>query len=276
MSIDRKIAVIGAGNLGGALLAGLLASKACESAALTAADVSAERLDQLRTLGVGRVTHDNRAAVEGADVVVLAVKPDQIGDVLDGVADALAPEQLLISMAAAVPIAKIESHLEGDQPILRAMPNLAMTVFASATALTANAAAGEDDWRVGEAIFASVGRVVRVAEKDMHVVTGLSGSGPAYVFTLIESLAAGGVKMGLRPAQAQLLAAQTLYGAAKLALEGGAHPAELRDRVTTPGGTTIFGLQEIELGGVRGALAAAVEAATERSIELAQILSEDD
>jgi pyrroline-5-carboxylate reductase len=276
MSLDQTIAIIGAGNLGAALAAGLLRGGALAPASLVAADVSEHRLTELSTRLPGiRTMQDNRAGVREADVVILAVKPHLVAHVLLDISDVLAQHQLLISFAAAVSIRAIESRLDHPQPIVRAMPNIAMTVHAAATGLCGNAHATSAHRTLAQTIFSTVGEAVFVEEAQMHAVTGLSGSGPAYVFTMIEALAAGGVRMGLPPAAATKLAAQTVLGAAKMVIEGGQHPAVLRDQVTTPGGTTIAGLHEMEMGAVRGTLMSTVEAATERSIELSQLLDED-
>ena len=277
MPLDRTIAVIGAGNLGAALASGLLREGAAPAAGLIATDVSEQRLADLaaRLPGV-RTSQDNRAAVSASDVVILAVKPHLVAHVLLEIADLLRPDQLLISFAAAVSIRAIEARLDRPQPIVRAMPNIAMTVHAAATGLCANAHATSAHRNLAQSIFSTVGETVFVDEAQMHAVTGLSGSGPAYVFTVIEALAAGGVRMGLPPTAASRLAAQTVLGAAKMVLDGNQHPAVLRDQVTTPGGTTIAGLQELELGAIRGALMSAVQAASERSIELSQLLGDEE
>ena len=276
MSLDRNIALIGAGNLGSALISGLLSAGSATPETLMAADVSSARLAELSDRHDGiRTTQDNRAAVAEADVVILAVKPHLVAHVLLGISDLLRADQLLISFAAAVSIRSIETRLDHPQPIIRAMPNVAMTVHAAATGLCANAQATSAHRTLAQSIFSTVGETVFVEEAQMHAVTGLSGSGPAYAFTIIEALASGGVRMGLAPAAATKLAAQTLLGASKMVLEGGRHPAVLRDQVTTPGGTTIAGLHELELGAVRGALMTTVEAATERSVELSQLLDDD-
>jgi pyrroline-5-carboxylate reductase len=277
MSLDRTIALIGSGNLGSSLASGLLQGKAIAPGSLIAADVSEQRLTDLadRLPGI-RTTQDNRAAVGEADVVIIAVKPHLVAHVLLEISDVLNPEQLLISFAAAVSIRSIEARLDRPQPIVRAMPNIAMTVHEAATGLCGNAHATSAHRALAQSIFSTVGQAVFVDESQMHAVTGLSGSGPAYVFTIIEALAAGGVRMGLPPAAANKLAAQTVFGAAKMVLEGGQHPAVLRDQVTTAGGTTIAGLHEMEVGAVRGALMSTVQAATERSIELAQMLEEEE
>jgi pyrroline-5-carboxylate reductase len=283
MTLDRTVAVLGAGNIGSALISGLLEAKALPPEKLLAADVSERQLAALaqkRGIGVGQ---DNREAARQADVIVLAVKPYLAGEVLDEIREILRPSQLLISVAAGVPIEFLESHVArtksgvksaatSKQPIVRAMPNIAMTVHASATALCANAAAGEEHRRVADQIFQSVGTVAWVSEDKMHAVTALSGSGPAYVYLILEGLTAGGVNMGLPHDIARGLAQQTLLGAAKLAQQSNEHPAALRDRVTTPGGTTIAGLAELESHGVRSALMKAVEAATIRSEQLSRKL----
>jgi pyrroline-5-carboxylate reductase len=284
MTLDRTIAVLGAGNIGSALISGLLAAKALKPEQLVAADVSITQLDALAKKHKIRVLPAaNREAAKDAGVIVLAVKPYLVGAVLDEIHPALRPEQIVISVAAGVSLGFLESHLtkgktkskrepKSAQPIIRAMPNLAMTVHASATALCANQAANEGHRQVAEQIFQSVGTVAWVTEDKMHAVTGLSGSGPAYVYLILEGLIAGGVNMGLPLEIARALAQQTLLGAAKLAQQTGEHPAVLKDRVTTPGGTTIAGLAELERYGVRAALMEAVEAATERSEQLSRKL----
>lgn len=266
-----RITVIGAGNLGSALLSGL-AEAGVSADGLCAADASAEQRKRIESDLKLRTSASNRKAIDGADVVVLAVKPHLVGPVVAEIAADLKPKQLLISLAAAVEIAALESHLSRPQPIVRAMPNIAMTVHAAATAFCKNDAAQASHLDLAREIFEAVGETVLVGENQMHAVTALSGSGPAYVFLVAEALTAGGVKCGLAPEAALKLAAQTLLGAAEMILESGLHPAALKDQVTTPGGTTIFGLGELEQHGVRGGLMAAVDAANERSLELAELL----
>lgn len=270
-----NVAVIGVGNLGSALIEGLVKAGPAGPRRIVAADASAERLAALASSLPEIETTQSNIEAAAADIVVLAVKPHIVSPVLAEIAEALQPKQLLISLAAAVPIVAIEEGLQGPQPIVRVMPNIAMTVHATAAGLCGNAEATAEHLELAQAIFGAVGEAVTVTEGQMHAITGLSGSGPAYVFTLIESLAAGGVKMGLTAADSRKLAAQTFLGAAKMVLESGASPADLRDQVTTPGGTTIAGLHELERGGVRSALMDAVEAAAERSIELTEILYGD-
>jgi pyrroline-5-carboxylate reductase len=283
MTLDRTVAVLGAGNIGSALISGLLKAKALKPEQLLAADVSETQRAALAKKHNIRVLPSNHEAAAQADVIVLAVKPYLVAEVLDEIHEALHPGQLLMSVAAGVSIEFLEARLakqkskskakaKSTQPIIRAMPNLAMTVHASATALCANQAATQQHRQVAAQIFQSVGTVAWVTEDKMHAVTALSGSGPAYVYLILEGLIAGGVNMGLPHDVARSLAQQTLLGAAKLAQQTEDHPALLRDRVTTPGGTTIAGLAELERHGVRAALIEAVQAATERSEQLSRKL----
>lgn len=263
----KRIAVIGAGQMAEALLAGLLASQTVSPDALYATDISVERRDLVkRRFGV-RVGSDNGEAAAWAEVVLLAVKPQSLDAVLEGLASALAG-RLVISIAAGVSIGRIAGWLGPTSRIVRVMPNAPALVREGVSALAAGPGVTEDEMRLVRSLFESVGRVVVVEERLMDAVTGLSGSGPAYAFAAIEALADGGVKMGLPRATAELLAAQTLLGAARMLLETGEHPGRLKDRVASPGGTTMAGLHRLEQGGLRATLMAAVEAATKRSKEL--------
>lgn len=253
--------------MGSALVTGLRAA-GVQSKQLVLADPDGPKLKEAARAAKVRSAARNKRAIAGADAIVLAVKPHVVSNVLSEVSAAIDPGQLLISLAAGVPLLAIERWLPAGQPIVRAMPNLAMTVHAAATGLCANEAARERHKALALEIFTAVGQACFVEEGQLHAVTALSGSGPAYVFLMAEALAAGGVKMGLPADVAMRLAAQTLLGAGKLMLESGEHPAALRDQVTTPGGTTIHGLHELEQQAVRGALSAAVEAAAHRSLEL--------
>lgn len=268
MSSGLSLGIIGVGNLGGALAEGALEAGAVSR--VVAFDIATERLHELRDrIGHGFEIGSAAEAAVAGDIVVVAVKPHVVPGVLKDIRKTLRPGCPLVSVAAGVPINRIERFLPSGWPVIRAMPNLAMLVRESATALSANQFVTPHDLEKVEAVFRAVGTVVRVEEFQMHAVTGLTGSGPAYVSLLIEGLAAGGVKKGLPPPLALELACQLLYGTAKLLSEKDLHPAVLRDQVTTPGGTTIAGLKELEMHSVRGALLAAVEAATERSEELA-------
>jgi pyrroline-5-carboxylate reductase len=268
MLAHQRIALIGAGNMAEAILTGLLHCGQLTSIQFIASDiVQARCADLTRTYAV-TTTSNNREAAEGAQVIVLCVEPQVLDEVLSDIAPAVGPSQLVVSVAAGYPIARIARHLQGTGRIVRAMPNTPSTIREGVTALAYEATLSEQDSATARALFEPVGKVVVVTERLMDVVTGLSGSGPAYVFVMIEALADGGVKMGLPREMAQLLAAQTVVGAARLVMESHEHPGVLKNRVTSPGGATIAGLHELERGRVRGTLISVVEAAANRSAEL--------
>jgi pyrroline-5-carboxylate reductase len=268
MAVDRTIAFLGGGNMAEALIKGLLAARVSVAERITVTDVSESRLGHLqRTYGV-RTQTNNALAVAGADIVVLAVKPQVIDAVLSGIVQATDGNKLVVSIAAGVTIGRIERTLTGRPRVVRVMPNTPALVLAGAAGIAAGPTATESDVATVKEIFGAVGRAVVVDEKLMDAVTGLSGSGPAYVFTVIEALADGGVKAGIARPLALELAAQTVFGASKMVLETKEHPAKLRDMVTSPGGTTIAGMHELEKGRLRAALMSAVDAATKRSKEL--------
>ena len=250
-----------------AIIGGLLAGRVCAADSLWATDPVAVRRDQLKSRFGVLVGSSNREAVAWADVVVLAVKPQTLPDVLAEIGATLA-HALVVSIAAGVTIKSIADRMTGTARVIRGMPNTPAVIREGVTALAFGSTVPEADVQLARAMFEAVGRVVPVEERLMDAVTGLSGSGPAYVFQAIEALADGGVKMGLPRQTAELLAAQTVLGAARLVLESGEHPAQLKDRVASPGGTTIAGLHRLEQGGFRATLMAAVEAATKRSQEL--------
>jgi pyrroline-5-carboxylate reductase len=268
MLARQRIALIGAGNMAEAILSGLLHCGQLTPTHFIASDiVQARREDFTRTYAV-TTTSSNREAAEGAQVILLAVEPQVLDEVLSDIAPAVGPSQLVVSVAAGYPIARIARHLPGTRRIVRAMPNTPSTIREGVTALAYDATLSELDAATARALFEPVGKVVVVAERLMDVVTGLSGSGPAYVFVMIEALADGGVKMGLPRETAQLLAAQTAVGAARLVMESHEHPGVLKNREASPGGATIAGLHELERGRVRGTLISTVEAAANRSAEL--------
>lgn len=266
-AITSKIAFIGGGQMAEAMIGGLLAGRVCPAESIWATDPVAERRDHLKSQFGIRIGSVNREAITWADVVVLAVKPQTLPAVLSELGPTLG-QTLVISIVAGVTIGTIAEETGGAMRVVRAMPNTPAVVREGMTALAMGSAVSEDDSRLARTVFEAVGRVVLVEERLMDAVTGLSGSGPAYVFLAIEALADGGVKMGLPRQTAELLAAQTVFGAARLVLESGMHPAQLKDRVASPGGTTIAGLYQLEQGGLRATLMAAVEAATIRSKEL--------
>ena len=274
MLSDLKLAVLGAGNIGGALIEGLLETGQIPSESIRATVLDeAEAAEASSRLNIPvTTTRGNAEAVSHADVVVVSVKPNQVSEVIEGIRDAVSPRHILILIAAGVPLATVEGVLRKPIPVFRVMPNLAMTVRESATAICANGAATDEQRSIVEEIFRTVGSVTFVAEEMMHAVTALSGSGPAFVCTVLEGLISGAVKVGLPHAVATELAEQMVLGSAKRMREDGTPPAVLRDRVTTPGGTTIAGLHELEKGRVRASLMSAVEAAAARSQEIEEKL----
>ncbi len=265
---DKKLGFLGAGNMAGALIKGLCHGNVLPPASIVASDVKAERLEQLRTAHGIRTTTDNHALVRECDVIVLSVKPQVIDKVLGEVGADVRKDQLVISVAAGVPIEAIEMRLPPGSHVVRSMPNTPATVQAGATAVAGGGHATEADLRLARQLFEAVGRVVTLDEAQLDAVTGLSGSGPAYIMLIIEALADGGVKVGLHRDTALLLAAQTVLGSARLLLETGEHPGRLKDMVTSPGGTAIAGLHTLESGALRKTLIDAVEVATRRAAEL--------
>ena len=252
-----------------AIIGGLLAGNVCLPEMLWATDPVPGRCDRLKSQFAVRVGSDNCQAVAWADIVILAVKPQVLAPVLEEIGGDL-DRVLVISIAAGVTIQAIMNHAPGARRVIRAMPNMPALVREGMTALAWTGALAEEDKEIARTVFQAVGRVIPIEERLMDAVTGLSGSGPAYVFQAIEALADGGVKMGLPRQTAEVLAAQTVLGAAKMVLESGDHPAKLKDRVASPGGTTIAGLHRLEEGRFRATLMGAVEAATKRSQELAR------
>ncbi len=264
----RKIGFIGGGNMAAALIRGLLHSETMAAAQIRASDVKAERLAEIRAKYGIETSLDNDEIVRFADIIVIAVKPQIVDRILAPIAAAMKPGDLVISIAAGVPLEAFESRLPPGARVIRSMPNTAAMALAAATAIAPGTHATEDDVATAKALFEAVGRCVVLDESLLDAVTGLSGSGPAYVMLMIEALADGGVKVGLGRDTALLLAAQTVYGAAKLQLETGEHPGRLKDMVTSPGGTAIAGLHTLESGGLRRTLIDAVEVASNRSAEL--------
>ena len=264
----KKVGFVGGGNMGEALIRGLVGANLVKPTLITATDVRADRCAQLAQQ-FGVTAHaDNARCVRDADVVILAVKPQVMNDVLRDIAAAVEARHLLISIAAGVTTASIRAALGKDARIIRVMPNTPALVLQGAAAIAKGKGLERDDLATAQEIFGAVGRAVVLDEELMDAVTGLSGSGPAYVAIVIESLADGGVKMGLDRATAMTLATQTVLGAAQLLLETGLHPGALKDMVASPGGTTIAGISALEEGGIRTTFIRAVERATQRSREL--------
>lgn len=265
---DARITFLGAGNMAGALLDGLLRAGTCKADRVCATDVRPERLRELEDRHGISTGDDNAAAARWADVVVLATKPQTFDRLLPDIAESVGPRTLVLSIAAGIPIAAVESYLTPGTRVVRAMPNTPALVGAGATAVTPGTHATSDDVHLACRLFESVGIALAVDEPSMNAVTGVSGSGPAYMFVIMESLADAGVRAGLPRETAQRLAAQTMFGAAKLQIDTGEHPGRLKDRVTSPGGTTIAALHMVERGGVRATLIDAVQAAATRAGEL--------
>lgn len=263
----KRIGFIGAGMMAEAIARGLL-NAGMEPGRITAYDPDTGRCDMCRNaLGIP-AAESNHGVVEFADVIVLAVKPFVVPKVLDEIGGAVKPEQLVISIAAGVTIETIHDKLAAGVPVVRVMPNTPCLIGEGASALAPGKHATAEHMKLALEIFRAVGVAVETTEDKLDAVTGLSGSGPAYVYTFIEALADGGVRMGLPKAVALALAAQTVAGAARMVIETGDHPAILRDRVMTPGGTTIAGMSVLEKCAFRSAAMEAVTAATERCIEL--------
>ena len=269
----KTLGFIGAGNMAEALVKGLVHAQVMPPTSIIVSDVKAERLAHFASEHGVKTTQDNHELVRACDVIVLSVKPQVIDKVLGLIGADVASGKLVISVAAGVPVSAIEARLPDGAHVVRTMPNTPATVQAGATAISAGTHATEDDLEVARALFSAVGRVVTLDESLLDAVTGLSGSGPAYVMLMIEALADGGVKVGLHRDTALLLAAQTVYGSAKLLLDTGEHPGRLKDMVTSPGGTAIAGLHTLESGGLRRTLIDAVETATNRAIALGEIMA---
>ena len=269
---EKKIGVIGTGNMGEALISGLLHSRSSTPENIICSDIRKDKLKIVKESYGVLTTGNNLNVVSASEIVVYAVKPQIMASVLRETATSLDMSKLIISIAAGVPLSAIESCLNKDLRLVRVMPNIAASVKEGAAAIAPGKHALKDDLKVAKAIFDSVGKSVIIEEELMDAITGLSGSGPAYIFLIVDALADAGVKMGLSREDALLLSTQTVLGAAKLLMETNEHPGKLKDRVTSPGGTAIAGLHTLEQGGLRTTLINAVEAATRRSKELGEMM----
>ena len=265
----NRIAVLGAGKMGGILIKALVEKHQISPERVRATVAHETRAHDLsRKLGV-KVATENKAAVDGADVIFVCVKPQVVQELMEEISDKVTASQLVISVAASVHTSQIEAALGAGVPVVRAMPNTPCVLGQGMTALCKGQYARPEHIEAAAALFNVVGRTVVVDEKHMDAVTGLSASGPAFIYIILESLAEAGVKVGLPRDIATLLAAQTTFGAAKMVLETGYHPALLKDAVTTPAGCTIDGILELEEGGLRVTLIKAVMRASQRAKELA-------
>ncbi len=268
MFTQLRFAFLGGGNMAEALLKGLLSGLQVDPAHILATDIIPERLRYLHTTYGIDTSADNSQAVRDHDVIILAIKPQTMPAVLETISPVVTRDKLVISIAAGITLQTLQSALGPDRRVIRVMPNTPALVLSGAAGISPGRAATPEDVALVEGLFGAVGRAVVVSDDMMDAVTGLSGSGPAFIFALIEGLADGGVLVGLSRQVATVLAAQTVLGAAKMVLETGKHPGELKDMVTSPAGTTIAGMHALENGGLRGVMMEAVRRATERSMAL--------
>jgi len=266
-----KIAFIGAGNMAEALIRGLISSGVYKPGDIIAADVLKKRIEHLRSEYKIKISDKNNKAVKQADIIVLSVKPHHVLDVLEEINSELIPSKIVITIAAGISIPAISQVLENKTKIIRVMPNAPALVLAGASVIYCNENVNSKEKERVKKIFESIGITHMVEDEDLlDPATGLSGSGPAFVSIFIEALSDGGVKMGLPRDMALRLAAHTVYGTAKMIIEGDTHPAEFKDKVSSPAGTTIEGIHRLEEGGFRSSTISAVEAATRRSKELSK------
>jgi pyrroline-5-carboxylate reductase len=261
--------------MGEALIHGLLYGHLCRPDQIYCSDVRVERLKAIREKYGVKSTSHNMEVIKQSDIVILAVKPQIMKPVVEEIAKYLDLSKLIISIAAGVPLDAIEACARKDLKLIRVMPNICVSVREGVSAIAAGKHAIKDDLMTAKTIFDSVGKSIFVEESLLDAVTGLSGSGPAYIFLIIDAMADAGVKVGLSRDDALILASQTVLGAAKMLIETGEHPGKLKDMVTSPGGTAIAGLHTLEEGGLRTTLINAVEVATERSKALGEIMKND-
>ena len=269
---NKTVGFVGTGNMGEALVQGLLHGHLCRPDQILCSDVRPERLKLVReTYGVKGTSH-NIEVVKQSEIILLSVKPQTMKHIIEEVSKYLDFSKLIISIAAGVSLAAIESHAGKELKLVRVMPNICVSVREGASAIAGGKHATKEDLAIAKTIFDSVGKSVLIEEDLLDAVTGLSGSGPAYIFLIIDALADAGVKMGLSRHDSIILASQTVLGAAKMLIETKEHPGRLKDMVTSPGGTAIAGLHTLEQGGVRTTLINAVEVATQRSRDLGEMM----
>jgi pyrroline-5-carboxylate reductase len=272
---SKQVGILGTGNMGEALIHGLLYGHLCRPEQIFCSDVRAERLKAIREKYGVKSTSHNMEVVKQSDIVILAVKPQIMKQVVEEIAKYLDLSKLIISIAAGVPLDAIEACARKDLKLIRVMSNICVSVREGVSAIAGGKHALKEDLMMAKTIFDSVGKSLFIEENLLDAVTGLSGSGPAYIFLIIDALADAGVKVGLSRDDALILAPQTVLGAAKMLIETGEHPGKLKDMVTSPGGTAIAGLHTLEEGGLRTTLINAVEVATQRSKALGEMMKND-
>ncbi len=272
---NKQVGILGTGNMGEALIHGLLYGHLCRPEQIFCSDVRAERLKAIREKYGVKSTSHNVEVVKQSDIVILAVKPQIMKQVVGEIAKYLDLSKLIISIAAGVPLDAIEACARKDLKLIRVMSNICVSVREGVSAIAGGKHALKEDLVMAKTIFDSVGKSLFIEEDLLDAVTGLSGSGPAYIFLIIDALADAGVKVGLSRDDALILAPQTVLGAAKMLIETGEHPGKLKDMVTSPGGTAIAGLHTLEEGGLRTTLINAVEVATQRSKALGEMMKND-
>jgi pyrroline-5-carboxylate reductase len=272
---NKQVGILGTGNMGEALIRGLLHGHLCRPDQIFCSDVRPERLKAIREKYGVKTTSHNAEVVKQSEIIILSVKPQIMKQVVDEIAKYLDLAKLIISIAAGVPLDAIESCAQKDLKLIRVMPNICVSVREGVSAIAGGKHALKEDLLMAKTIFDSVGKSIFIEEYLLDAVTGLSGSGPAYIFLIIDALADAGVKVGLSRDDALILAPQTVLGAAKMLIETGEHPGKLKDMVTSPGGTAIAGLHTLEEGGLRTTLINAVEVATQRSKVLGEMMKND-
>jgi pyrroline-5-carboxylate reductase len=272
---NKQVGILGTGNMGEALIHGLLYSHLCRPDQIFCSDVRPERLKAIREKYGVKTTSHNAEVVKQSEIIILSVKPQIMKQVVDEIAKHLDLSKLIISIAAGVPLDAIEACARKDLKLIRVMPNICVSVREGASAIAGGKHAQKEDLMMAKTIFDSVGKSIFIEEYLLDAVTGLSGSGPAYIFLIIDALADAGVKVGLSRNDALILAPQTVLGAAKMLIETGEHPGKLKDMVTSPGGTAIAGLHTLEEGGLRTTLINAVEVATQRAKVLGEMMKND-
>jgi len=272
---NKQVGILGAGNMGEALIHGLLYGHLCRPDQIICSDVRPERLKAIREKYGVKTTSHNTEGVKQSDIIILSVKPQIMKQVVEEIAKHLDLSKLIISIAAGISLDAIESCARKDLKLIRVMPNICVSVREGASAIAGGKHTVKEDLMIAKTIFDSVGKSLFIEENLLDAVTGLSGSGPAYIFLIIDALADAGVKVGLSRDDALILASQTVLGAAKMLIETGEHPGKLKDMVTSPGGTAIAGLHTLEEGGLRTTLINAVEVATQRSKVLGEMMKND-